>query len=130
MRLSEILIFSVIAVVAIGVGAGLLWLLWMRFELGFDDSVAYSMIGLLFILPAVANFGTLLAGSEENGGERICAGVRGVGMSMCGIAVGILFLVEGAQIKHAAALFILGTILWWGVVPFEDRFTMDRIRKR
>jgi hypothetical protein len=129
--LIEMAVFLVIGAVAVLIGALVIWILGIPFQIIPSKSAVFAMIGFCFVFPGAANIWIMMRGSDgESTGERVCAGIRGFGMLLCAVAVALPFVIANAQLKHGVILFIIASILWLGTIPFENRITTNRLRAK
>jgi len=123
----ELLIFFVIFLASAFVLAGLIYVSGQAFEIDFSQSWALSLITLAVFLPALGNFVIFLnPNSPEDRVERIFALLRGCGMTIIGIIIlAKMYLSDVTGIFFWGGL-ILGVILWWGLLPFEDNYRNNK----
>jgi len=128
--LFELALFAVIAAAALAVGAAVLWVFGRPFEVRFEDSLLISGVALFFILPGAANLWIMFRGTEtEKGPIRVTAGVRGFGMLICGAALFLKLADPAVEWRHAMTIFLIGSVLWWGSLPFEDYYDRKRLKQ-
>jgi hypothetical protein len=127
--LFEVAVFAAIFGMALAVGACALWLAGSPLGLGFTHAMYFAWIGLVFLFPAAANIWIMFRGSGgENPVLRLLAGIRGFGMLLCAVAVAGPLVCVGAAFRPLATVFVIGSVLWWGSLPFEDRINRRRLR--
>ena len=118
--LFELVVFSTIAALAVGVVFVLALTLGSPFDIRPSQAALLAFVAVAFWFPAFANVHIAVTGS---GGEsrrgRICAAVRAFGMLLCSAAVGAGFLFSGVGIRVAAPVFVAGMILNFGTISFE-----------
>ena len=119
----EILIFTVIFIVIASVLAGLIFLSGQSINLSLGDSWYLSVIALAVFFPAVMNFIIFFnRKSEEDLTRRLFALFRGFGMTIIGIIFLCLLFINNFPKAIVYGGFVFGAILWWGLLPFEDRY--------
>ena len=129
--LIELMVFLVIAAIAISAGALIIWIIGLPFQLTQSRAIAFSAIAFIFVFPGAVNIWIMMRGPEgEGAGERVCAGTRGFGMLLCAVAVALPFVIANVNLYYCAILFIIGNILWWGSVPIEERLMSKRLEQR
>ena len=119
----EITIFTIILIVATAIGALIILLTGAPLNINVSESYFLSVIGIGFVLPGTVNIFIMLRGNDgESTGERICAGIRGLGMLLCAIAFVLPMIDSSLGFKNLIWVFVVGSIFWLGSVPFEDHF--------
>lgn len=116
----EISIFLAIFGIAVLLCASVIWLAGYPLQVQFSDSIAFALILLLIVLPAIGNLWIVFRGSDaETPFERMLAGLRGFGMLLCAIVLFVVIAFKSIPIHVARTLFVIGGVLWWGSVPVE-----------
>ncbi len=127
--LFEMFLFVMILSLAILAGTLLIWTAGIPLELQFGKSLYLSFIGIGFVIPGGMNVWIMSRGSDGEGlGERVCAGIRGFGMLLCAVAFLPPVMVVAAGFREGLWIFIIGCVFWWGSIPFEDHFTVKRMK--
>ena len=116
--LFELFVFLLIASVAVLIGAGVLWLFGLPFHLEFKQSVWLAIVGLVFVLPGVANIWIMFRGGDgESPIQRVLAGIRGFGMLLIAVAGGLMFVIANAKMPAVVCL-IIGAGMFFLSLPF------------
>ena len=127
----EILIFTIVLIVATAVAASLIYLSGTSFQLRFGDAWLIAVIALTVYIPGIANIIIFFnRNGQDDRVERIFALLRGFGMLMCGSSVLAFIFLSDVRVVTLIVGFVIGMVLWWGLMPFEYRYSMYSKGKR
>lgn len=119
----EMLSFLGAACLAILAGSVVIWLAGIPIALSFLDSTWISSIVVCLVFPAVSNFLLMIrhAGGLSNG-QRVFAGIRGIGMLLWAAAALVPRFVPGTGLGVAKWLLGTGVLLWFASMLLDDYF--------
>ena len=119
----EILSFTIIFIILASVLTGFIFLSGYSFHLSLGDSWYLAVVTLIAFFPAFGNFYIFFnKKSEEDLTKRFFALFRGFGMAIIGVMFLCLLSIDNFSKTFIYGGFILGAFLWWGLLPFEDRY--------
>jgi hypothetical protein len=120
--LLELGVFGVIASLAFAVIFALTWAVGSPFGLAGRHAAWLAVAFLGICLPAFANVHIAVRGSDgASARARACAAVRAFGMLVCAAVLTAPLTAPGLSFRYAVALFIGGSVLWWGSCFWEDK---------
>ena len=125
----EIFLFLIIFVVLAAILTGVIFLTGQTVHISLGISWYLAVISLIAFFPALLNFWAFFdRKSGKDLTKRTFALFRGFGMTIIGAMFLCLLSVNNFPKPFIYGGFILGAFLWWGLLPFEDRYESKKHR--